>query len=353
MGILKQTLISIVPVDQTLEPKIRARIDSLTKPPKSLGKLEDIATQYCLITNTFKPSLGKKRIFTFAGDHGVADEGVSAFPKNVTPQMVRNMLNGGAAVNVLARHVGAEIAVIDIGVDDPLENAPGLIRRKVRAGTGNITKGPAMTKEEAVLAVETGIELAQKAHGEGITLIGTGEMGIANTTPSSALFSTLLDCPVEEVTGRGTGIDDAKLANKIKIIKQALDTNKDQLSDPLSALAALGGFEIAGICGLILGAASCRIPVVVDGFISSAGALVACRMCRPVKDYLFFSHRSDEAGHEKFFKCSGVEPLLDLKMRLGEGTGSALAMSLIEAAVKIYNEMATFGSAGVNGKTTK
>ncbi|MCD6353542.1 MAG: nicotinate-nucleotide--dimethylbenzimidazole phosphoribosyltransferase, partial [Proteobacteria bacterium] len=193
MDILKQTLFSIVPVDQTLEPKIRARIDSLTKPPESLGKLEDIAAQYCLITNTFKPSLGKKRIFTFAGDHGVADEGVSAFPKNVTPQMVRNMLNGGAAVNVLARHVGAEIAVIDIGVDDPLENAPGLIRRKVRAGTGNITKGPAMTKEEAVLAVETGIELAQKAHGEGITLIGTGEMGIANTTPSSALFSTLLD----------------------------------------------------------------------------------------------------------------------------------------------------------------
>jgi nicotinate-nucleotide--dimethylbenzimidazole phosphoribosyltransferase len=251
----------------------------------------------------------------------------------------------------LARHVGAEVQVVDIGVDDPLENTPGLIRRKVRAGTSSITKGPAMSEEEAFRAVETGIELALEAHGEGITLIGTGEMGIANTTPSSALFAALLDCPAEDVTGRGTGIDDATLAHKIDIIKQALEINKNRLSHPLSTLAALGGFEIGGICGLILGAASCRIPVVVDGFISSAGALVACKMCRQVKDYLFFSHRSDEAGHEEFFKRFGVEPLLDLSMRLGEGTGAALAMSLVEGAVKIYNEMATFHSAGVSGKT--
>ena len=350
MNILKQTVSSIVPVDQSSEPQIRAHIDSLTKPPGSLGRLEDLATRYCLITHTLKPSVIKKRIVAFAGDHGVAREGVSAFPKDVTSQMVRNMLDGGAAINVLARHVGAEVHVVDIGVNGPLKNSPDLIRRKVRGGTDNIVKGPAMTKAEAISAVEIGIKLAQDAYRERVSLIGTGEMGIGNTTPSSALFAALLPCKVEEIAGRGTGIDDLTLTKKIKIIKQALNINRERLSDPLSALAALGGFEIAGICGLIIGAASCCIPVVVDGFISSAGALVACKICPPVKEYLFFSHRSDEAGHEKFLKSFGVEPLLDLRMRLGEGTGAALAMSLIEGAVKIYNEMATFRSAGISGK---
>lgn len=352
MNILKQTISSIVPVDWSLESEIRSHIDNLTKPIGSLGRLEDLAAHYCLITHTLKPSLGKKRIFTFAGDHGVAEEGVSAFPKKVTSQMVRNMLDGGAAVNVLAKHVGAEIYVIDIGVDDPLENAPGLIRRKIRAGTNNIAKGPAMTEEEAVRALEIGIDLVKEAHIQNVALIGTGEMGIANTTPSSALFAALIPSPAEEVTGRGTGIDDLALAKKIRIIKQALDINKNRLSDPLSTLAALGGFEIAGLCGVILGAASCRIPVIVDGFISTAGALVAGKICPLVKEYLFFSHLSDEAGHKKFFECFGVEPLLNLRMRLGEGTGAALAMSLIEVAVKIYNEMATFNSANISGKTS-
>ena len=280
----------------------------------------------------------------------MADEGVSAFPKAVTPQMVRNMLAGGAAINVLARHAGAESCVVDMGVDDPLENAPGLIRRKVRRGTANMAKGPAMSREEAVRALEAGIELAQSAAAEGVRMLGTGDMGIANTTPSSALFAALLPCPVEEITGRGTGIDDAVLTHKIEVIKRSLEVNRARLADPLEALAAVGGFEIAGIAGLVLGGASRRVPVVVDGFISSAGALVACRMKPAVRDYLFFSHKSNEAGHAVFLRLFGAEPLLDLGLRLGEGTGAALAMGLVEAAVKVYNEMATFRSAGVSGK---
>jgi nicotinate-nucleotide--dimethylbenzimidazole phosphoribosyltransferase len=347
---LREFITAITPVNRDLEPEIKSHLDNLTKPPGSLGKLEDLATRYCLIRGTSEPVLGKKVIFTFAGDHGVADEGVSAFPKTVTPQMVRNMLAGGAAVNVLARHAGAEVRVIDIGVDDPLEDAPGLIRRKIKPGTANIARGPAMTVEEAVEAIKVGIELAQQAAKEGATLIGTGEMGIANTTPSSALFSVLLPCTVEEITGRGTGIDNNTLAHKVKVIEQAIATNARRLSDPLETLAALGGLEIAGICGLALGAASCGIPVVVDGFISSAGALVACKLNEHVKDYLFFSHRSQEAGHKIFFREFGVAPILDLEMRLGEGTGAALAMSIIEASLKVYSEMATFDSAQVANK---
>lgn len=350
MSALSETIKSVKSVDWNLEPAIRAHLDQLTKPPKSLGRLEDLAAQYCLITNSLTPSLGKKKIFTFAGDHGVAAEGVSAYPKEVTPQMVRNLLAGGAAVNVLARHVGAEVAVIDIGVDDPLNEAPDLIRRKIKSGTNNIAKGPAMSLEEAGQAIEVGIELARSAAQNQVTLIGTGEMGIANTTPSSALFAVLLPCPVEDITGRGTGIDDAGLIKKVEVIKQSLKVNQERLADPLSALAALGGLEIAGICGLCLGAAASRIPVVVDGFISSAGALAACRLCPPVRDYLFFSHLSEEAGHATFLRIFKVAPILDLKMRLGEGTGAALAMSIIEASVKIYNEMATFASAGVSDK---
>ncbi|MBM3497085.1 MAG: nicotinate-nucleotide--dimethylbenzimidazole phosphoribosyltransferase [Armatimonadetes bacterium] len=350
MSRLDDTLRRIAPLDRALEATARAHLDNLTKPPGSLGRLEDLAARYCVVTGSADPRVGRKRIVTFAGDHGVAAEGVSAYPAEVTPQMVRNMLAGGAAVNVLARHVGADVQVVDIGVNDPLEGAEGLVAAKVRPGAGNIAQGPAMTEAEAVRAIEVGVELAEAAHDDGVTLIGTGEMGIANTTASAALAAALLPSAPEETTGRGTGLDDARLAHKIAVVRRALEVNAGRLGDPLSALAALGGLEIAGICGLILGGAACRMAVVVDGFISSAGALVACRMREPVAEHLFFSHASAEAGHALLLDGLGVEPILDLGMRLGEGTGAALAMSVIEGAVKVYNEMATFGSAGVSGQ---
>jgi nicotinate-nucleotide--dimethylbenzimidazole phosphoribosyltransferase len=337
----------IQPVDISIEQEIRDRLDNLTKPKGSLGRLEEIALRYCLIRGTVEPELGKKVIYTFAADHGVVEDNVSAFPAQVTVQMVRNMLAGGAAVNVLARHAGIEVRVVDIGVNDPLENADGLIRFKIAPGTGNIAYGLAMTEAQCYQALETGMELATEAATEGVTLIGTGEMGIGNTTPSSALFAALLHCEVEAVTGLGAGIDTDRLKHKQAVIKQALRINQRDLSDPVRALAAVGGFEIAGICGLILGAAAHRIPTVVDGFISTAGALAAWRLCPVVREYLFFSHLSAETGHRRFFDQLGLRPLLDLKMRLGEGTGSALAISLIEAAVKTYKEMATFDTAGI------
>ena len=347
---LKPILDVITPVDRSLETKIRAHLDNLTKPLGSLGFLEDLAASYCLITGAISPQLGKKRIVTFAGDHGVAAEGVSAYPSAVTPQMVRNMISGGAAINVLAKHVGADLQVVDIGVADPLEDATGLLRRKVKLGTDNISKGPAMSDEDAVQALQVGVDLAIAAADDGVTLLGTGEMGIGNTTPSSALYAALIPCPVAEVTGRGTGIDDDRLQHKIKVIERSLEVNVHLFGNPLSTLAAVGGLEIAGVCGLILGAASRRIPVVVDGFISSAAALVAIRFMESVRDYLLFSHCSAEAGHRTFFERLSIRPILDLDLRLGEGTGAALAMQVIEGAVKIYNEMATFDSAGVSGK---
>jgi len=341
---------AITPVDRSLEAKIRAHLDNLTKPVGSLGFLEDLAANYCLMTGNITPQLGKKRIVTFVGDHAVAAEGVSAYPSEVTPQMVYNMLAGGAAINVLTKHIGADLQVVDIGVANPLEGASGLLRRKVKAGTDNMSRGPAMTQEEAIQAILVGVELAHAAADDGVTLLGTGEMGIANTTPSSALYASLIPCPVIEVTGRGTGIDNTRLRHKIKVIERSLEVNANLLSDPLSTLAAVGGLEIAGICGLILAAAAKKLPVVVDGFISSAAALVAMRLSESVLDYLFFSHCSAEAGHRTFFERLGIRPILDLDLRLGEGTGAALAMHVIEGAVKIYNEMATFDSAGVSSK---
>lgn len=351
--LLDTTLAAITAVDKSLQPAVLAHLDDLTKPPKSLGRLEEIALRYCLATHSPKPTLGHKRIVCFAADHGVADEGVSAYPKEVTPQMVMNMLAGGAAVNILSRHAKATLDVVDIGVAYDFGAAPGLCQRKIRWGTGNMARGPAMSVDEARRAIEVGIELAHAAHGDGIRLIGTGDMGIANTTPSTALFTVFLKIPVEEITGRGTGINDKGLSHKIAVIEKALEINKAHLTDPLHILAAVGGLEIAGICGLILGAASHKMAVVVDGFISSAGALVAMRMKPEVEDYLFFSHMSHEKGHRHIMKLMGIRPVLDLDMRLGEGTGAALAMPIIEAAVKIYNEMETFSSAGVSNKDEK
>lgn len=336
-------------VDEGLRQRVLDHLDDLTKPPGSLGRLEELAAWYCLARGTASPQLARKRLVVFAGDHGVTAEGVSAFPAAVTPQMVRNMLAGGAAINVLTRHVGAEVMVVDVGVNDPLEGADGLVRRKVRAGTANMAQGPAMTEAECRAALETGITLAEAAADDGVDLLATGEMGIGNTTPAAALMAVLLPKEVAAVTGRGTGIDDVRLRHKVSVIERSLAVNRDALGDPFGALAAVGGLEIAGMCGLMLGGAARGIPTVVDGFIASAAALVAVRACPATAAYLCFSHCSQEAGHRVFYEELAVRPLLDLEMRLGEGSGAALAMGLVEAAVRLYNEMATFRSAGVSG----
>lgn len=348
MNSLKTVLDAISPVDFGLKDQIIDHLNDLTKPQGSLGKLEEAALQYSLVHQTTDPKVGKKLIYTFAGDHGVVEQGVSLFPAEVTPQMVANMAMGGAAINVLGRHAGAETRVVDIGVKVPTTDFKGVIQRKVKSGTDNIMKGPAMTLEEAEKAILVGVEMAEIAAKEDVVLLGTGEMGIGNTTPSSAIFSTLLNVPVEAITGPGTGLNAEGVQKKIKTIKKVLEVNQDRLIDPLNIMAAIGGLEIAAICGLILGAAKEKIPVVIDGFISSAAALVAYHFNKDVKGYLFFSHLSKEQGHKVFIEKFEAQPLLDLELRLGEGTGAALAMTLIDASIKIFNEMATFSSAGVS-----
>lgn len=344
---LTKNLNKISGISRNIYPYVENHMNSLTKPPGSLGYLETIAGKFCMITDTVNPVIKKKRIYTFAADHGVAEEGVSAFPQEVTYQMVMNMLNGGAAVNVFASHGGVEVKVVDAGVNAEFGSHPGLINRKVRAGTRNMTKEPAMTIEETLQAMKTGIELATTSFKEGVSILGTGEMGIANTTASSALFAAFLPCEVYMITGRGTGISDERLENKRNVIENALKKHAAFLNDPISTLAALGGYEIAAIAGLCIGASLCRIPVVIDGFISSAGAFSAMKLNSKIRDYLFFSHQSAEPGHGIFLQKIREKPILDLGMRLGEGTGAALAINIIEAAVKMYNEMATFESAGV------
>jgi nicotinate-nucleotide--dimethylbenzimidazole phosphoribosyltransferase len=348
--VYEKTVAAIRPVDRSLTPAIQARLDDLTKPLGSLGRLEELAMRYCLITGTARPRLAGKRLYCFAGDHGVAEEGVSAFPREVTPQMVLNMVAGGAAINVLCRHAGAELRIVDMGVDYDFSAVQGVIDRKVRRGTRNMTKGPAMTRAETLQAIEAGIGLAADARREGVDVLATGEMGIANTTPAAALVAAYCSQEPAAVTGRGTGITDATLANKVRVIQAALDVNRAMLADPVDTLAALGGYEIAGICGLVLGGAAQRMPVVVDGFISSAGALAAVRMVPAVVDYIIPSHLSQERGHQAFMNALEARPLLNLDLRLGEGTGAALAFTLLDASIRLLNEMATFSSAGVSDK---
>ncbi len=352
MSKLQEVLKGIKPVDESRTAAIQARLDNLTKPQGSLGRLEELARRYCLITGKDRPRIRNKIIFTFAGDHGVAEEGVSAFPKEVTPQMVYNFLRGGAGVNVLAKHVGARVIVVDAGVDHDFEPVDGLEIKKVGRGTRNMTKGPAMTREEAERAVLAGVELVEK-YRDGLDIIGTGDMGIGNTTPSSAIVSVITGAEPEIVTGRGTGIDDASLKNKVELIKKAIAVNRPDPKDALDVLSKVGGFEIGGIAGLVLGAALLRIPVVIDGFISTAGALIAAEMNPFVKGYIIAAHQSVEIGHRKMLEHLEQRPLLDLNLRLGEGTGAALGISLVEAGVKILAEMATFADAGVTEKSSE
>ncbi len=337
-------------IDYSLSGATQKRLDNLTKPQGSLGRLEEIAKQVVEITKKENPALRNKIIFTLAGDHGVSEEGISAYPKEVTAQMVYNFLSGGAGINVLARHAGARVVVVDMGVACDLVPHPELVIKKVNYGTKNMTKGPAMTKEEAIKSIETGIEVFREELKNGIDLIGTGDMGIGNTTASSAIAACFTGEPVEDVTGRGTGLDDKALKHKIEVIAKALKINKPNPGDPIDVLSKVGGYELGGIAGIILGAASKRIPLIVDGFISTVGALVAYKLEPKVKDYIFAAHCSVEKGHIVVLKHMGIRPILDLNLRLGEGTGAALAMGIIEAGVKILTEMATFQNAGVSGK---
>lgn len=350
MGLLSDTLSAIKPVDDTRAEAVQRRLDNKTKPPGSLGRLEELAKRVCLITGKEDPDVSKMSIFVFAGDHGVTDEGVSAYPKVVTAQMVLNFIGGGAGVNVLARHVGADVIVADIGVDHEFTPVEGLRILKVARGTRNMAKGPAMTHEEAVRAVEAGIGLVNEFASKGYGLVGTGDMGIGNTTPSSAIASVFTGLPVELVTGYGTGITDSAFENKVAVIKKAIEINGPDPADAMDVLAKVGGLEIAGIAGVVLGAAANRIPVVVDGFISTAGALVASELKPEVKEYIIAAHKSVEAGHTAMLDRLGHRPLVDLGMRLGEGTGAALAMGLVDAGVKVLKEMATFEQAGVEGE---
>lgn len=347
MSLLQQTLEKIKPLDTVILRQAQARLDNKTKPLGSLGRLEEFGARMAAIAGTTDPETARKVIFTFAADHGVTDEGVSAFPKEVTPQMVLNFVRGGAGINVLARHAGAEVRVVDMGVDYDFGPLPGLIDRKIRRGTSNLAKGPAMTREEAIRGIETGIELAEACRREGIAMAGTGEMGIGNSTAASAIIAAVSGIGPVEVTHRGTGISDESLAVKVRAIEQGLRVNRPDPADPVDVLSKVGGLEIAGIAGLVIGCAACRIPVVVDGFISTAGALIASELNPHVREYMFASHKSVEVGHAFMLDRIGIEPILDLRLRLGEGTGAALAMGLIEAGVKIMNEMATFSEAGV------
>jgi nicotinate-nucleotide--dimethylbenzimidazole phosphoribosyltransferase len=324
------------------------RLNSLTKPLGSLGRLEEVAARIVAIREELQPNCSKKVIFTLAADHGVTEEGVSAYPKAVTRQMVLNFLSGGAAINVLCRHFGIDVAVVDIGVEGDTSKLPGLVRRKIARGTKNMACGPAMSTAEMYGALQVGIDLANDAAEDGRTLIGTGEMGIGNTTAASAITAILTGRSAADVTGRGAGLDDAGLRHKVQVIEQAIAVNHPDPSEPLQVLQRVGGLEIAGLTGLILAGAARRIPIVIDGFISTAAAALACALQPRVKHFLFAAHRSSEPGHEALLKFIGQAPLLDLNMRLGEGTGAALCMAVIEGAIKLLNEMATFSSAGVS-----
>ena len=318
--------------DEALMRQARARLDSLTKPAGSLGRLEALAVQLVGIMGRLPPSVAQKVVITMAADHGVTAEGVSAYPSVVTAQMMRNFHAGGAAINVLARQAGARVVVVDLGVG---------------VGTANMARGPAMPRAAAGRAVEQGMEVVAAEMAVGADVIGLGEMGIGNTTSASALAAVFTGHPVAAVTGRGTGVDDATLARKIAVIERALAVNRPDSRDPMQALAAIGGYEIAGLVGVILGAAQARRPVVLDGFITGAAALVAAALEPGVVPSLIAAHCSQEPGHRLLLQHLGLTPLLDLQLRLGEGTGAALAFHLLEAACRIFTEMATFAEAGV------
>jgi len=348
MTLLERTIESIRPLDEEAMTAARVRQGRLTKPPGSLGLLEEISIQVAGIRADPRPAITGKTVIVCAGDHGVVAQGVSAYPQEVTGQMVANILAGGAAINVLARHVGARVIVLDVGVLSDSPPCPNLVVSKIGRGTSDMTCGPAMSRRQAVEAIEAGINVVGREINRGASLVATGDMGIGNTTPSSAIAAAICRCPAAAVTGAGTGIGASQRGYKADVIERALSVNGPNPSDPLDVLSKVGGFEIGAISGLILGAAAARVPVVVDGFISTAGALIAHGLAPLARDYMIATHISVETGHRVMLDRLGLAAFLDIDFRLGEGTGAALALSFVEAACKILDEMATFESAGVS-----
>ncbi len=330
--------------------RAKERQDSLTKPAGSLGRLEELSIRLAGMQGKPIPHIKEKAVIVMAADHGVAARGTSAYPQEVTPQMVLNFLHGGAAINVISRQVGARVIIVDMGVAGELPPQKGLVSRPVARGTADMSRGPAMTLKQAEQSLESGIEIVQSEIAKGLDIVATGDMGIGNTTASAAICSVMTDRKPEVVTGRGTGLDDAQLRRKIEVINQALAANRPIPAQPLEVLAKVGGFEIGGLAGVMLGAAARRVPVVIDGFISGAAALIAAGLAPLAKEYMIAGHCSVEPGHRILLDKLGLKPLLDLEMRLGEGTGAALGIFLAQTAAHVLAEMATFAEAGVSEK---
>lgn len=352
---LQQIIDSIQPVEDDWIEKARRRTAQLVMPPRALGRLHDFSEAICAIRQSFTPSVRRKAFLVMAADHGVVAEGVSAFPQAVTPEMIRTFITGGAGINVLARHVGAEITVVDMGIVpdlDPVELSAGdqLLIRKIGRGTANLAVEPAMSLDDAVKAVLTGYAVAADLIRAGIQMLGTGDMGIGNTTPSAAIGAVMTGSGLDEMVGRGTGVDDEGYRRKRSAVERGIRNHAPDARNGLDVLAKVGGFEIGGIAGIVLAGARHRCPVVIDGFISTAGALIAHALCPCVTDYLFAGHCSEEPGHRRMLVHLGLQPILDLGMRLGEGTGAALAMHILDSAVRVFKDMATFEEAGVSGK---
>jgi len=350
MRLLERTIKQILPQDQVARERARQRLDQLTMPHWALGRLMDLAIDLAGMTRSMTPSFAERVIVIMAADHGVVAEGVSKYPQEVTVQMVYNFLRGGAGINAMSRVANALVVVVDMGMAGEITGAPQdgtFFSKRIGAGTNNIGEGPAMSREDAVRSVEAGIEVAREL-GASFDLFGTGDMGIGNTTPSSAIVAAVTGVPPARVTGRGTGIDDSQFQKKVSVVEKVLRVNNPDPKDPLDLLAKVGGFEIGGIAGLILGAASMQKPVLIDGFISAAGALIACGIAPEAADYVIAAHRSVEQGHRVALDYMSKQPLLDLDLRLGEGTGAALGMTLTEAAVRILTEVATFEEASVS-----
>lgn len=352
---LEEILDKIQPFDEQIIEQARAHTAKLAVPPRALGRLHDMGERLCGITRSLNPDIGSKAVVVMAGDHGIVEEGVSAFPQEVTGEMVKNFLAGGAGINCLCRHVNAKVIVVDMGMKaDPqslgLETGEAFFSHKIAPGTANFSKGPAMSREQAEKAILCGFDRASSLISDGVCLLGTGDMGIGNTTPSAAIGAVITEACLDDMTGRGTGVDDQGLKRKKITIQKGIDLNQPDSKDGLDVLSKVGGFEIGGIAGIVLAAAYHNKPVVIDGFISTAGALIAHTLCPTVGQYMFAGHCSEEPGHKIMLSHLGLQPILDLGLRLGEGTGGALAMNIMDASVKVLKEVLTFEQAGVSGK---